>query len=95
MIIPNFQNSRFVNKDGYLTDEWQNIFQALITALQQNLSDEGFLVPQQSAANIAKLQTAFAASTNPATYNGDLIYDSTNDLLKVNIAGTFKTVTTS
>lgn len=95
MIIPNFQNTKIVDRNGYLTEEWQNIFQALFTALQGNVSEEGFHIPQQSAANIATLQTQFAAATNPATYYGDMLYDSTNDLLKVNIAGTFKTITTS
>jgi len=93
MIIPNFENIKFVNRDGYLTDEWQNVLQALFTVLQRNVSNEGFQVPQQPTANIAKLQSQFATTANPADYFGDLVYDSTTDELKVNIAGTFKVVT--
>jgi len=92
MIIPNFEYTKLVDENGYLTPQWQSIFQQLITALQTNLSDEGFLPPQQPTTNIATLQTRFNASSAPSNYFGDLIYDSTTDELKVNIAGTFKVV---
>lgn len=95
MNVPNFQNIQVIGKGGFFTDEWQNMLQQLITQMQNNLSDEGFHIPQQTAANIAILQTQFAASPDPSAYNGVMLYDTTNDLLKVNIAGTFKTVTTS
>lgn len=83
MMIPNFEFTRFVNRDGNLTDEWQNVLQALFTALQTNVSNEGFQIPQQTTANVAKLQTQFAASPNPSVYYGNLIYDSTSNQLKV------------
>ena len=87
MNIPNFQNTKFVDRSGYLTPEWQLILQQLFQELQKNTSNEGLFIPQQPTATITMLNTA--AST------GALLYDSTNNLLKVNLAGTFKTVTTS
>lgn len=92
MNIPNFENIRFVDEKGYLTESWQNIMQQLFTALQSNVSNEGFQIPQQTTATIATLQTRFAAATDPTVYNGDMLYDSSTDELKVNIAGTFKVV---
>jgi hypothetical protein len=87
MNIPNFQSSKFVDSNGYLTNEWQLIMQQLIQALQQNLSNEGYKLPQQSAANIATLNTTDST--------GNLIYDSTNNVAKVNLNGTYVTITTS
>lgn len=95
MNIPNYENVPFVDRDGYLTDQWSLIMQQLITALQNNVSDQGFQVPQQSTTTINSLQSQFAASPLPQMYYGDMLYDSTTDQLKVNIAGTFKVVTVS
>ena len=87
MIIPNFSNIKVVDEKGYFTPDWQNLMQELFSTLQKNLSNEGIIVPQQDAANILSL--------NSGASIGALLYDSDNDLLKVNLAGTFKTVTTA
>lgn len=84
MMIPNYLNSKMVDEKGYLTAEWQNFFQQLISQLQGNLSDEGYKLPQQSTTIVDRLDTA--AST------GAILYDSTTDEAKVNIAGTFKVI---
>jgi hypothetical protein len=88
MNIQEFVSSKIVDENGYLTQEAQIIFNQLFTQLQINFSDEGLVVPPQSAENIAQLELADAE-------NGTLLYDETNDLMKVNIAGVFKTVLTS
>lgn len=69
-----------------LTNEWRSIFQQLFEVLQARIGDEGIVIPSQSAANIGLL-------TNSS--NGTLVYDSTNNLVKINIAGAWKTITTS
>lgn len=84
MNIPNFENIQLVDKNGYLTEQWQNILMQLFTQLQTNLSNEGYKVPQQPTATITTLNTAQSKSA--------LIYDETTDELKVNIAGTFRVV---
>lgn len=86
MKIPPFNNTKVVDENGYLTQEWRSILQALFEGLQYQVSDEGLIVPSQSAANIALL------TSSPV---GALVYDSDNDLAKINIAGSWKTITTS
>lgn len=94
MIIPNFENIRIVDRNGYLTPEWQLILQQLFSALQTNVSEEGFVIPKKSTVDIAKIASQFATTQNPADYFGDLLYDSTTDQLKVNLAGTFHVIVT-
>ncbi len=69
MMIPNFENIQFITKDGYLSETWQIILQALMTALQTNVGLEGFVIPQISSANnsvsppVAGGQVAVLAAT--------------------------------
>lgn len=87
-LIPNLPyNTPLVDKHGTMHPIWNNFFNQFIGVLQRNLSTEGYLLPQQTAANISSLNTPNST--------GALLYDSDNNLLKVNINGTFKTVTTS
>lgn len=87
MIIPNLPNAQMVDKNGNMMQVWQLFFSQLITALQNNLSNEGIILPQQPTTNIALLTSAQSI--------GAVIYDSTLDVAKVNLNGTFKTITTS
>ena len=75
----------FVDKSGNMTPLWAAWFNNLNLALQTNFKNEGFVIPQQPASNIALL-TAAASIAN-------IIYDSTNNEFKGNIAGTWKTFT--
>lgn len=86
MIVPNYIEMPFVDKNGHLTDVWRNILMQLLQQMQQNLSNTGFVIPSQSTANIALLTNAV---------NGTMLYNSTTDLPKIKVAGTFKTITTS
>jgi hypothetical protein len=94
MMIPNFENEKFVDEKGFLTDQWALIMQQLLSALQTNVGTQGFNIPQLSAANIATLQTNYAATTSPSAYFGVMLYDVDNNLLNVNINGTFKVIST-
>ncbi len=85
MNIPNFENIKFVDGRGYLTEQWQFILQQLFTQMQNNLSNEGLNVPQQPTTTINQLNTNAS--------KGNLLYDDTTDELKVNIAGTFRVIT--
>jgi hypothetical protein len=84
MRIPNYFTSKFVDENGYLTPEYQNFFQQLISQLQSNLSDEGYKLPQQPTSVITVLNTAASKAA--------ILYDSTTDEAKINIAGTFKVI---
>lgn len=89
MLVPSYAPEKSVETDkelaGYFTTAWRLIFTNLLIEMQRTLSNEGFVPPSLEACDIAKLVNA---------ENGTLIYDSTNDLMKVNIAGTFKTIVT-
>jgi hypothetical protein len=74
MNIPNFENIKFVDNNGFLTDEWKNILTQLFQQLQTNLSAEGISVPKQSNANIIALSTAKSI--------GNIIYDNTSNQFK-------------
>jgi len=86
MKIPVFDNIKFVDKEGYLTPEWTNILQALFQSLQADFSDEGLVIPSQTAANISKLTDA---------PNWTVIGDTTNNLLKIKINGAWKSINTT
>jgi hypothetical protein len=92
MNIQNWFNTKMVDENGYLTPEYQVFFQDLITQLQQNLSNQGFQLPQQPTAKINYISSVFAASPNPNVYYGNIIYDTTTDQAKLNVAGTYKVI---
>lgn len=89
MNVPTFSYDKVVDKDGNWSFIWLQIVTQLLQQLQLNFSNEGCVVPEVSAADIVII-----AANLPA--NGTMLYDSTNDLLKVWVGGTggsFKTVT--
>ena len=83
MKIPVFDNIKFVDKEGYLTPGWSNILQELFQSLQADFSDEGLVIPSQTAADIAKLTDA---------PNWTVIGDTTNNALKIKIDDELRTI---
>ena len=86
MKIPNFANDRFVDANGSMTTVWANIINQLITELQLNLSNEGYVLPQLTTTQINDL-------TDVNKSKGAMVYDETTNEFKVNINGTWKVVT--
>ncbi len=86
MITPNVPMGPMVTKDENPTTEWKMFFSQLVQAMQAALSNEGFQLPPQTAANIAKLT---ASPDGTQIYNSD----SKKGMLKEN--GTFKTIVTT
>lgn len=84
--IPAFENIKIVDENGYLTSGWRAILQDLLQVLQYKISDDGFVIPSRTAAELAQFD---------GSPNGTMVYDSTNDLAKIKIAGTFETITTT
>lgn len=82
MNIPNFIDTKIVNKDGSLTDTWKQILMQTFSELQKNVSAEGYIVPQQTTANITQL--------NNTKSTGSLLYDKNTSQLKINLNGEFK-----
>jgi hypothetical protein len=65
--------------------DWHSFFSQLTTALQNNFSNEGVTVPNQTTTNIALL----------ANKNFALLGDNEAHVLKVILNGVVKTITTS
>ena len=87
MKIPNFSNSKIVDKNGHLTDEWRHTLEQLFNELQQQMSDEGHIMPSQNAATVAKLD-------GDVTKSGAVLYNETTKKAMVNIDGTLKEIQT-
>lgn len=96
-LIPDLPRQHpMVDKNGMINDYWALFFDNLTSVLQNNYSNEGILVPQQTAANISNLN---ATQPNPPDganvrlSNANILYDSTNNEFKGNINGVWKTFT--
>ncbi len=70
-----------------LHPSWRNYFNELTIALQRTLSNEGIPLPQQSTSNINLLTGTQSI--------GAIVYDNTANVAKINLNGTWKTITTS
>lgn len=68
MMIPVFMEVKFVDEDGFLTSPMQIYNDELNQALQRGLSDNGWTVPQISAANLVKIA--------PSMPDGTIWYES-------------------
>lgn len=92
MNIPNLPNRNVSLVDPSNKNQmhplWHNFFDQLLTQLQQNVSQEGFNLPEQTTSNIALLQTGSPDSRT-------MIYNNTTHKYMVQENGTFKTITTS
>lgn len=84
MNIQSVLNAPITSSDGKLTPAWRDFLSQFFLQMQQNFSQEGLVVPQQSTTNINTLNTAQST--------GALLYDNQLNELKVNINGTFKVV---
>lgn len=104
MNIPNYLEIKVIDEKGYFTPQWKIVMQQLLTELQNNASNEGLVAPSQDASNITTIQNnqvnnpAPPPSTLYTCQFGTLLYDSTNNLLKVALSNAgvpdFKTIMT-
>ncbi len=77
-IIPDLPRSpRVIDDNGELVSEWKLFFDQLLLALQNTLTREGFVFPQQTDSNIALL-TGVQSLAN-------ILYDSTNNVFMGNV----------
>lgn len=85
-LIPNLPTVTPVQEDGSFHPSWQQWLQQLVAVLQNNLSPQGFKLPQQPTTTITTLNTPES--------NGVIIYDSILQKGQLNENGTFKTIVT-
>ena len=87
MNIPNVPNDRkVVDDNGSITDVWAAFFSSLVDELNGNLSDEGFVLPQQNSINIGLLSNSINKSR--------ILWNSDTEKAMVNNDGTFKEILT-
>ena len=89
MIIPNLPREPLltINKDTkmpLINPAWQAYHNNLTKQLQSNLSDEGYVIPQQPQANINTLNTM--------TSQGRFIFNSDNSSMQMNNNGTYQSI---
>lgn len=85
--LPSFQHEKLVDENGHLTDAWRDTFIQLFTFVNKNLSNQGFMIPQQETKTITDLGTTQAT--------GAILYDSKTHTFKGNVNGVFKEFKTS
>lgn len=90
MRIPTFTRQKFTESDN-LTAPVQQIFDVFFQQAQENLSDDGLVVPSRTTTDITSIANPANENSRP---NGTLWYDSTTNELKVKINGIVKVVTT-
>lgn len=90
-IIPNLPASEFLRKDekgSYsVHPDWMGVLRQLTIALQTNISNEGFKMPQQNSTNVTSLNTPKSI--------GSIVYNNETHAFMGNVNGVFKTFTTS
>jgi hypothetical protein len=87
MQISSMQYADIADKDGKINETWMASFNELLTQLQNNLSNEGYLIPGQDSANVAKLAT-------PQSSNALLVDSDTQELL-INKGGVWHKILTT
>lgn len=81
------KGAKFLDDEGKVSQEWLFYFDQMQLSLSRNFKPEGFVIPPQSAANISNLTKAAS--------NHNIVYDSTNNVFKGNINGTWVVFETS
>jgi hypothetical protein len=84
MNIQSLTNVKIADANGMPTPAFLNFMSQFFQQMQQNFSQEGYKLPQQTTANISTLNTAKSTSA--------MVYDKDTHEFKVCINGTFKTV---
>jgi hypothetical protein len=91
MNIPTFTHQKFVEDDGTLSAPVHTMFDVFFQQAQDNLSNDGLVVPSLPTSTINYIASPSNQNSKP---NGTLWYDSETNQLKVKINGLVKVVTT-
>ncbi len=92
MNVPAFIKQVIVDKDGNPTDSMMFFLTLLTQQMQATLSDDGWVVPSQTTANINTIASPENANAKPS---GTIWYDSTVNKWKGNQNGAVVTFMTS
>lgn len=96
MIIPTFQNERYVDDKGFLTTQMQLYNDELNNVLRNGLSDNGWTLPTVTQAQLAQIDAFTGLDVMP---NGTIWYVHDDDTLVyevvVKINGALRKITTT
>lgn len=94
MNIPTFANLQFVEENGYLTETILNYMDELNQALQNGLSDNGWTLPQVTAAQLTEI---FALTGDREMPNGSMWYvlDASPPVVVIKINNALRKVETT
>lgn len=84
MNIPNVPMSKIVDSNGTMSQDWCSFFQNLITQLRLNVSNEGYVFPSLTAAQVTDL--------NNNGSKARILFNATTNRMMVNNAGTFQNI---
>lgn len=87
MRVPVFADVKYFDKDGGLTDEALLYQEELNQVMQNNLSDNGWVIPSLTATQVVAISSSMP--------NGTLWLDTTNNVLVVKINGSLEKITTT
>ena len=87
MKIPTFNVMQFVDDGGYLTSQMQLYYDQLNVQLQNNLSDDGFVIPSLTTTQINSIADPNNANGRP---DGSIWYDSQTKQFKGKVDGVVK-----
>lgn len=80
MKIPPFTRQVFTEKSGFLSSPFQYFFDVLVQQMQENLSDDGLVVPSLTTQEINDVADPTNDNSMP---NGTLWYDTDTNELKL------------
>jgi hypothetical protein len=87
MIVPNLPKEKLLTASGHMHPVWQKMFSQLLTALNQNNSNEGTVLPAQGGDNFNTL--------NNSNNTQRLIYNSDQNAAMINNTGTYSQIATA
>lgn len=86
MRIPNVPIDKLSSTDGRISPTWAAYFQNLMTQMRLNLSDEGYVAPSLTSAEISQI--------NNTDNVGKILYNTTTQRMMINNSGTFENILT-
>jgi hypothetical protein len=91
MKVPTFTKQKFVEEDGNLAPPMDQMLDVFFQQAQENLSNDGFVIPAQTTDTINYILSPSNQNSKP---DGTLLYDSQTNELKVRINGVVKVIAT-
>jgi hypothetical protein len=89
MIIPTFTQHKATDKEGAYTRDAQQYNDELNQYLQDNLSNDGFVMPNRTTSDINTIADPTNGNTLP---NGTMWYDTDTNQLKVKVNNVVRVV---